>query len=98
MHSVMVTHTPILNPDNTIDLPLDNSAQVEDFNQLVRTELTGFLRQALNNPLLSLNVFLSEKEPQQEGKLYTPQDKFNHLASKFPGLVQMKQELGLDFE
>lgn len=98
MHSVMATHHPSYQQGYAIELPLDNSTQVEDFNQGVRNELTQYLRKTLRNNSITVNVFLSEAEPEQQGKLYTPQDKFNHLATKFPALVQMKQELGLDFE
>lgn len=94
----MATHHPLYLQEGVIELPLDNSAQVEDFNQVVRHELTSYLRKTLCNSSITVNVYLSETEPEQQGKLYTPQDKFNHLTTKFPTLAQMKQELGLDFE
>ena len=75
---------------------MSNSAQIDDFNKNIKTDLVNFLNIKLNDSSISVNVILEE---QQEKKIiYTAEDKFQHLINKNPELLKLKQQFNLDFE
>jgi DNA polymerase III subunit gamma/tau len=77
----------------TIPLTLTNPLQ-EDLLNGFRGELLPFLRSALKNSQLRLDVQIVKDAPQR--RLYTPGEKFNYLLEKYPALQQLKDRLGLD--
>ena len=80
--------------DHQIELRLDNSVQVGQFNEM-RTAFLGELRRRTGHRLLNVlpMVAVSTSGPR---KLYTSTDKFNYLAEKFPALQEAKERLGLE--
>jgi DNA polymerase-3 subunit gamma/tau len=95
MHSTLVAQLPVLNNDCSIEFTISNPLQEEELLKL-KPSLLNFLKKELSNSNLDLVVKISEN---QEGnkRLYTDQEKFDHLAEKNPGLIKLKQQFGLDF-
>ncbi len=88
--------SPELLPDKTIILKLDNSILKETFDHNFRTRLENHLRTSLHNGSVRL---LTSVEATERGEiLYSPEQKFNHLASKNPSLKDLKKTFNLDFE
>jgi DNA polymerase-3 subunit gamma/tau len=88
--------TPELLPDRTIVLKLDNSALKEAFDHNFKARLEHHLRDTLGNSLIRLTTVV---EATERGEiLYSPDQKFNHLASKNPALKDLKKTFNLDFE
>jgi DNA polymerase-3 subunit gamma/tau len=88
--------SPELLPDRTIILKLDNSTLREAFDSHFKSRLEGHLRRSLGNSQLKL---LTTVESTERGEiLYSPEQKFNHLAAKNPALKDLKKTFNLDFE
>lgn len=88
--------TPELLPDKTIVLKLDNSALKEAFDHSFKARLEHHLRDTLGNSLIKLTTIV---EATERGEiLYSPDQKFNYLASKNPALRDLKKTFNLDFE
>ncbi len=62
----------------------------------IEQELVQFLRQELSNDLIILKKEVAEQQATQ--KLYTSQDKYEHMVEQNPALKTLKEKLGLDFE
>jgi len=84
-----------LEQGNTIVISLSSPALQAKVEQL-KPDLMTFLRQQLLCPTLSLETQIVKESV--ERKLYTDQDKFNHLAEKYPMLRELQQRLGLDVD
>jgi len=88
--------SPELLPDKTIILKLDNSILKETFDHNFRARLENYLRTSLHNGSVKLQTTV---EATERGEiLYSPEQKFNHLASKNPSLKDLKKTFNLDFE
>lgn len=88
--------TPELLPDNTVMLKLDNLTLREAFDSNFKPRLEGHLRRTLQNGSLTL---LTMVEATERGEiLYSPEQKFNHLAARNPALKDLKKTFNLDFE
>jgi DNA polymerase-3 subunit gamma/tau len=88
--------SPELLPDRTIILKLDNSTLREAFDSNFKSRLEGHLRRTLENSQLKL---LTTVESTERGEiLYSPEQKFNHLAAMNPALKDLKKTFNLDFE
>lgn len=83
-----------LREQNEVVVQVPNMIMVEQFNSL-RNDLLMELKQRLNNRSIRLSVEISAADEGQK-MLYTSQDKFNHLAEKYPVLHELRQRLGLD--
>jgi DNA polymerase-3 subunit gamma/tau len=79
--------------DNLVTIPLTNSIE-EPLLQHIRTQLNTYLRDKLNNNLISVVGVLME--PGTKKVVYTNKEKFDHLAEKNPALKELKERLGLD--
>jgi len=94
VYSALIRHKPILNPDNSILLMVDNKSQLEEV-KYKRTEIHDFLRSKLQNNSIELELKI-EKDKSQK-KAYTPEEKFNELAKLNPKLNHLKDKLDLEF-
>ena len=88
--------SPELLQDKTIILKLDNSTLKETFDHNYRAKLESHLRNTLQNNALKLQTSVDVTERGEI--LYSPEQKFNHLASKNPSLKDLKKTFNLDFE
>lgn len=85
------------------DLAADYKATFEVENNIQRNELERekpelmeFLRTRLNNFQFQLETLVLEMEDVKQ--LYTPQEKFKHMAEKNPALLNLRQQLDLDVD
>lgn len=88
--------TPELLADRRVLLKLDNLTLKESFDDNFKPRLEGYLRQTLRNSSIRLHTVV---EATDRGEiLYSPEQKFNHLAAKNPALRELKRTFNLDFE
>jgi len=76
-----------------ITIPLTNPVE-EPLLQNIRTQLTAYLRDKLNNNSISVTGLMQEFETKKIA--YTNKEKFDQLAEKNPSLRELKERLGLD--
>ena len=79
--------------DTTIVLHLLNPVQETLLNDL-KSDLMLHVRQKLNN--FTITVTGELKSETDKKVIYTNREKFEHLASKNPNLLTLKEKLGLD--
>ncbi len=84
--------------EGLIHLKVENEVQVQQFNETIRLELLTTLRDKLKNSQIDIVLDVLPDEENAKRSLYTQEDKYNHLAAKYPILVEMKQTFGLDYE
>ncbi|GAA4312452.1 DNA polymerase III subunit gamma/tau [Nibribacter koreensis] len=91
----------IMNRDWTFDveraevrLTVENDVQVAEFNSF-KPELLLYLRQGIGHNRLQVNIEVAQQENTGRN-LYTSQDRFNYLSELYPGLLELKNRLGLD--
>lgn len=96
VNTFVLMHRPISLQETNIHLQLENEVQIKQFNETLRLELLQILREKFQNQQLD---FVLEEIPasQQETKrLYTQEEKFDHLVQKHPQLELLKKTFGLD--
>lgn len=83
-----------LEEDNTIKIHLTNAAQKDIFIQNYKQKLSGFLhsRFMVNELEIETSVDLSEDNE----ILYTDEQKYNYLQSKYPDLKEFRKAFNLD--
>lgn len=79
--------------ENKITIQLANLVE-EPLLQGIRTQLTAYLRDKLNNS--NINVFGVMQAFETKRVAYTNKEKFDFLAEKNPILLELKERLGLD--
>jgi DNA polymerase III subunit gamma/tau len=89
---------PIVNHGEVILIEMNNRDQLEDFNYSIKTELEKFLRQEMQNDLITIEAGLVEPAPQDHARLYTSEEKFKYLSLKNPVLSKLRQNLNLELE
>jgi DNA polymerase-3 subunit gamma/tau len=79
--------------EDTVTVVLSHDVDQEEFN-LHRSDVLGDLRRLTRNRNLQLTTRVDEQ--QTDEKLFTPQDKFEHLAKQNPLLRKLRSDLDLD--
>jgi len=92
----LLSVTPGILPDKSIELKLDNSALKETFDHNYKSKLENHLRESLRNAGIKITTIVESTE--RGDILYSVDQKFNHLASKNPALKDLKKTFNLDFE
>jgi DNA polymerase III subunit gamma/tau len=82
-----------LKENNLILLKLTNTVMLGILER-VKGELLDYLRKNLNNNSISIEAEIIETTNVK--MIYTPQEKFEHLAEKYPELGELRNRLGLD--
>ncbi|MBO0935311.1 DNA polymerase III subunit gamma/tau [Fibrella sp. HMF5335] len=91
---IMLNRDFLLN-DTVVSIQLDNHIQADLFTGLL-PDMLAYLRQAVSNWQLQIEHKVVMVETKK--MLYSPQDKYNHLADKNPALHQLRQALGLEVD
>ena len=78
-----------------IIIPVHNEVQVESFREYSQ-DFLDHLRKTLANSKISFQF--REAEISQEKKIYSPKDKFQHLASKNPLIMEMSKRFNLEID
>jgi DNA polymerase-3 subunit gamma/tau len=89
---------PIELIETVAHVKVENEVQVQHFNEQLRMEVLGILRERLSNYTVDIVLDLTEQENNEKKLLYTQSDKFDFLVQKHPLLDELKQKLGLDHE
>jgi len=89
---------PIELIDHIIHLKVENEVQVQQFNENIRLEILGKIRERLQNYQIDIALDVMASEKSDKKMLYTQSDKYEFLVQKYPMLSEMKQKLGLDHE
>lgn len=95
LYSTLTSQIPELSADKKIVLKLNNILQ-EKAIRSIQTELLQFLRAKSGHR--NLEMLTDIPLEQTEKKLYTKEEKYQHLQQKNPDLDLFRQSLGLDFE
>jgi len=96
LYSTLTTQLPELSPDKKIILKLNNPLQ-EKAIRSIQTELLQFLRVRSGHHDLDMQTTVPAEE-HTEKKLYTQEEKYQHLQKKNPDLDLFRQSLNLELE
>lgn len=94
-HSTLTKNKPTFKEGFQIVFEVDNKIQKSEIDDR-KLELLPKLRETLNNFQIQLDVQVNEKL--ENKKPYTPQEKFNKMASKNPALQKLKDQLDLEID
>jgi DNA polymerase III subunit gamma/tau len=95
LYSTLTTQIPELSPDKKIILNLNNPLQ-EKAIRSIQSELLQFLRTRSGHSDLEMQTAVPEEHT--EKKLYTQEEKYQHLQKKNPDLDLFRQSLNLELE
>lgn len=84
--------------DSIIHIKVEGEVQMQQFNDSLKLELVGTLREKLKNDTIDISLDLMAGEVSDKKMIYTQSDKYDFLSKKHPILVEMKQRMGLDHE
>ena len=84
--------------DSIIHIKVEGEVQIQQFNDSLKLELVGTLREKLKNDSIDISLDLMAGEVSDKKMIYTQSDKYDFLSKKHPILVEMKQRMGLDHE
>lgn len=93
--SILTAHPPIKISEKLVHFTVQNATAAERINE-DKTDLMIFLRKQLQHFDFQLEIIVSKAEG--VAMIYTPADKFNHLAKINPSLMKLKQAFDLDTE
>jgi len=93
--TIMTSYPPRLLPDFVIELDIENKIQ-EDLLHTEKVELLNFLRTELKNFSIDLQTKLLEQI--QKKRLYTSNEKYQHMLEKNPNLEEFRKRFNLDLD
>ena len=94
--NTLTSKDPKLEENNIVSFVIDNNLQEAKINE-IRHELLAYLKNELQNSNIDLKIIITDIEA-ENNKLYTSEDKYNHMLSKNDNLGKLKQEFNLDLE
>ena len=94
-YSTITDQPAELENDFHILIPIHNEAQSESFRDLSQ-DFLEYLRRSFSNSKITFSFH--EKEIPTEKKIYSPKDKFQHLASKNPLVMEMSKRFNLEID
>ncbi len=97
MSMTLLARKPELKGNWEVEFSVDNHLQAESLTKS-KPELLHHLKSNLNNESILLNVVVREDSATPSNKLYTAEDKLNHLIKKNPALDKLRQQFNLDFD
>ncbi len=95
MMNTLNKRRPVLGAQFKATFEVENNIQKNELER-EKPELMEFLRTRLNNFQFQLETLVLEMEEVKQ--LYTPQEKFKHMAEKNPALLDLRQRLDLDID
>lgn len=93
--TIMTSYPPRLLSDFVIELDIENKIQ-EDLLHTEKVELLNFLRTELKNFSIDLQTKLLEQI--QKKRLYTSNEKYQHMLEKNPNLEEFRKRFNLDLD
>lgn len=98
INNFVMMNRPIELNGSIIHIKVENEVQVQQFNENIRLEVLGKIRERLQNYSIDIALDVIETGKSDKKMLYTQSDKYDFLSQKHPLLSEMKQKLGLDHE
>jgi len=95
LYNTLITQLPRLTPERKVHLTLNNTLQ-EKAIRSIQPELNAYLRNRTGHQDIDITTDVPDQPAQK--KLYTQQEKYNHLQQKNPDLDLFRQSLDLDLE
>ncbi len=96
LYSTLSAQQPALLENWVVSFEVDNKVQQQEV-EAQRQDLLGFLKQSLNNTLISLKVEVVKKSNDQV-RPYAPSDKYKHMTEINPDLQLFRDTLQLDLD
>ncbi len=93
--TIFISNPPKPTSAHSYEVIVENKVQENIFRD-ERPNLLNFLRSALRNFDIEVNVRVDEKAVVK--RPYTASEKFQHMAAKNPALVELKNKFNLDFD
>lgn len=93
--TIMTSYPPRLLPNFIIELDIENKLQ-DDLLQIEKVELLNFLRAELKNFSIDLQTRILEQI--QKKRLYTSNEKYQHMLEKNPNLEEFRKRFNLDLD
>ena len=87
---------PELHADNAVVLHLSNAAQKDMFVQNYKQKLANFIYERFGVQSIDIDVIVDLSIT--DGIIYSDEQKYNHLTSKYPVLKDIRKAFNLDFE
>jgi DNA polymerase III subunit gamma/tau len=95
VYSTLTEQPAELSGETEIVIPIHNEVQVESFREHSQ-DFLDHLRRTLSNGKISFSF--REAEIKTEKKIYSPKDKFHHLANKNPLIMEMSKRFNLEID
>jgi len=92
--SAIAKYPPRLQDKFVVEYHVDNQIVANDLLNV--TSMLEFLKKELNNNQITLKPVVAEKTNQKVA--YTDREKFEEMAKKYPGLVNLKEQLNLELD
>lgn len=96
LFSILTKRNPRIFNDNTINFEVDNDL-VKDMLSAELQNFIPFLKQALQNGLLQINLSVPQNETQAKNP-YSPTEKFKVFAEKNPNISMLQRMFNLDVD
>jgi len=93
--TIFTSNPPKLVSKNNYEIIVENKVQ-ENYFRDERPDLHNFLRGTLRNFEIEIGIRVDEKAVVK--RPYTTAEKFQHMATKNPALVELKNKFNLDFD
>jgi DNA polymerase-3 subunit gamma/tau len=98
LYNIFISRQPKVEDNYKVILNLENPLQKEILENIFN-KLLFSLQRELNNKKINIEMIVSKEEgDDQNNKIYTVEDKFNHLAGKNQSLKKLKRDFDLDFD
>lgn len=95
VYATLTAQPAELSGESEIVIPIQNEAQIESF-KAHRQDFLDHLRKTLSNARISFSF--KETDAVSEKKIYSPKDKFHHLVSKNPLVMEMSKRFNLELD
>ena len=95
VYSTLTEKPAELGENLQVIIPVHNEVQIESFREYSQ-DFLDHLRKTLSNSKISFQF--KEAEISVEKKIYTSKDKFHHLASKNPLIMEMSKRFNLELD
>lgn len=92
--NAIAKYEPLLKNDFIIEYKVANSIIAKDVLNV--TALLQFLKKELENNQITLTAVVAKKNEQRTA--YTDREKYDELVKKYPEIVNLKEQLGLELE
>ncbi len=94
--SSLTAKSPVLKENHAVDITADSKVLEREIRDLL-PDITGFLREKLNNDFISLNIVLADIKEQQD-KAYFPDEIYKKMTEKNPEIKNLRDQLDLEID